>query len=364
MSLVKAVLPPGVFRICLAYTVFLNHSLPIHLGSMAVYLFFMLSGYWVYQMWHKEYAPTRSPYLCFVISRFWRLLPVYYLALLFCVAINHYLPGPEAPGMAAFRDQGWAFYIPNLMLLGYAQLPFRPIGPVWSLDIEMQFYLIAPILIYIFTKSAALSPARVALYAATLAGMVVFLIFYGNLKAQNGFLPMYLVFFLIGLQSAHSKWRPSDRVATLSLAGAGALIFAIILLPVSRSLLVEGSFTTTLSDFNTLANVALAFVLAPYAMATVRRELPKGSRASRMDRDLGNITYEVYLLHEISIMIIQHFVGKLSHYAQIPYFMAAWIAVFLLACAVYYLFDRPIDAKRKAFVKSMSRNRDPALQGA
>jgi peptidoglycan/LPS O-acetylase OafA/YrhL len=331
---------------------------------MAVYLFFMLSGYWVYQMWHKEYAPTRSPYLCFVISRFWRLLPVYYVALLFYVAINLYLPGPEAPGMAAFHDQGLAFYISNLVILGYAQLPFRPIGPVWSLDIEMQFYIIAPIVIYIFTRTAALSVARVAVYAATLAGIIVFLIFYGNLKAQNGFLPMYLVFFLIGLQSAHSKCKPSGRVATFSLASAGVLIFGIILLPVTRPLLVEGNFTTALSDFNTLANVGLAFVLAPYAMATVRRELPKGSRASQMDRDLGNITYEVYLLHEVSIMIIQHFVGRLSHYAQIPYFMAAWVAVFLVSCAVYYVFDRPIDAKRKAFVKSMARNREPALQGA
>src|ERR1700723_1000256 len=92
MRLDRLIAPPGLFRIALAYIVFVNHSVPIHLGSMAVYLFFMLSGYWVFQMWGREYAPTEAPYRNFIVSRFWRLMPVYYVALALFLLIDFLFP--------------------------------------------------------------------------------------------------------------------------------------------------------------------------------------------------------------------------------------------------------------------------------
>ncbi len=38
---------PGYFRLFLAALVFLHHSSRLHLGTFAVYIFFILSGYWI-----------------------------------------------------------------------------------------------------------------------------------------------------------------------------------------------------------------------------------------------------------------------------------------------------------------------------
>ena len=67
------VLGPGMFRLLLSLLVVLHHSLPLRLGTWAVYVFFILSGFWICRMWRQRYAETQSPYLTFLVSRWWRL---------------------------------------------------------------------------------------------------------------------------------------------------------------------------------------------------------------------------------------------------------------------------------------------------
>jgi peptidoglycan/LPS O-acetylase OafA/YrhL len=67
----------GLFRLFLASLVVLHHSFPLRLGAWAVYAFFILSGFWICQMWFRKYSQTRTPFLTFLVSRWWRLAPVY-----------------------------------------------------------------------------------------------------------------------------------------------------------------------------------------------------------------------------------------------------------------------------------------------
>jgi len=80
-------MPPGAFRLALAYAVFVSHTLPLKLGLAAVFLFFALSGFWIFQMWTERYAFTQAPYRTFIVSRFWRLIPGFYLQLVILIAI-------------------------------------------------------------------------------------------------------------------------------------------------------------------------------------------------------------------------------------------------------------------------------------
>ena len=50
--------------------------------------------------------------------------------------------------------------------------------------------------------------------------------------------------------------------------------------------------------------------MAEAVQATVAR--------ARFDRDLSNVTYEIYLLHPAALLIVAHFVGHLSKYRQMP----------------------------------------------
>ena len=84
-------MPPGAFRMALAVVVILCHISALAIGSACVYLFFMLSGYWIWRMWFKEYQPLEKPWRVFVTSRIWRLMPCYYavlVLLLLCIPLH------------------------------------------------------------------------------------------------------------------------------------------------------------------------------------------------------------------------------------------------------------------------------------
>ena len=75
----RALSGPGAFRLILASLVFVHHTSRLAIGPAAVYLFFCLSGFWIYRMWNGRYSKTVNPYLTYLISRLWRLLPTFLL---------------------------------------------------------------------------------------------------------------------------------------------------------------------------------------------------------------------------------------------------------------------------------------------
>lgn len=78
---------PGAFRLLLATIVVQHHYGSYALGTMAVLIFFMLSGYRIYQMYDRKYSQATSTYLTFIVSRVWRLLPIFYLANLLTIVV-------------------------------------------------------------------------------------------------------------------------------------------------------------------------------------------------------------------------------------------------------------------------------------
>jgi peptidoglycan/LPS O-acetylase OafA/YrhL len=342
------ILPPGAFRLCLAMAVFLNHTLPVEIGSAAVYIFFLLSGYWVFRMWQQQYRLTRRPVVTFLISRIWRLLPVYYLALAVLIGVLSIGPKPGFPWQAGLSWTALHFDISTATLLGYATLPpaLRVFLPVWSLDVELQFYLVAPLVIAVLT-APRWSGARLALYALAALGLLDFIIQYGGIRAQSGFLPMYLAFFVAGVETARTGWLPTPRLALGGAAAAALLFLVCVALPQTRPLLIMGSFSGWLSHFNPDANLVLATLMAPYAAATLRQT---GPFSPRIDRHLSNITYDVYLLHWSAATALLRFDGDVSAYQRLPLIALAWVIVPLVATAVYFGFDRPIDRLRARFV--------------
>src|ERR1700675_4798789 len=82
---------PGFFRLFLSFVVVFHHSFPLRLGAWAVYVFFILSGFWISRMWRQRYAQTHRPLLTFVVSRWWRLAPVFLIWTVLSVASCFFL---------------------------------------------------------------------------------------------------------------------------------------------------------------------------------------------------------------------------------------------------------------------------------
>jgi peptidoglycan/LPS O-acetylase OafA/YrhL len=124
-------------------------------GWSGVDLFFVLSGFLITGLLIG--AKGSSNYFrVFYARRMLRILPLYYFALLLLFAVPVVIRLPATSGFTtALRDQAWFwFYLQNFHSLGprFAGLS----GPLWSLAIEEQFYLVWPLVVFLLSRKRAL----------------------------------------------------------------------------------------------------------------------------------------------------------------------------------------------------------------
>ena len=316
---------PGAFRFLLSLLVFVDHTTRFNIGIAAVFVFFILSGYWICTMWTSRYAHAQSPYQTFVISRLWRIVPVFALASAITwvvLAVTRSMPVPS--------DLLWHQIGSGAFIFGYDLLQFRPNGPAWSLDVEVQFYLIAPLLIALLARR----PWILMLCATTSLGFL-------SLGIDRTLVP-YLAFFALGVVVAQRDWRPRPRVAVGSLIGTLAIGSAILASP-WRDLILGGSHPTAMHGFNGIACVALALALAPWAIHTTKQ----GDTA--LDGMLGDLSFILYLLHWPILGLIATGDGSVPH--RVAATGLCLLVTLLASLLVWRLYDRPINAWRSAWVR-------------
>ena len=321
---------PGAFRLFLAMLVFVHHFSRLALGTFAVMVFFVLSGFWLHRMWENKYCHTRAAYFTYMVSRIWRLAPVMALTSLMMIgmyaAFGIYTAETEAlnPIWLAFS---------SIFLLGYASLPFMPVGPAWSLDIEMRFYLVAPLI------AAALARfGKTAILAAALLATALSLRLTTTTLLAN-----YIVFFVVGMLASVADWRPSQRTAMLSgLISIGAVL--ITALSPFNELLLGGAHRGALFIYNPVYSTGLALLALPWAIATVHRP------SEPIDRMLADLSYIIYLQHAIAVQVFRLVEGPLL--ARLEVAAASFILVPIAALLIWRHFDRPINRRRAAWVNS------------
>ncbi|MEP6867893.1 MAG: acyltransferase family protein, partial [Novosphingobium sp.] len=255
---------PGVFRLWLALVVLLHHYTRIELGKMPVLVFFALSGFWIQRMWQERYALSRRPYATFLISRWWRIAPMMVLA--------------SATMLAAFAALGmWSDLaqvtsaaprqvFSTVFGLGYALLPTRLLGPGWSLDIEMQFYLAAPLLVFAVKRLPAVIALGLA-FGVQMLGLILW---------ADVVLTTFLPWFVIGMAAARHDWKPPPALANASLIATVGLLVGVWLSPWCALVLARDA--PQWAPFN----MAIALLLIPFAMATVQR---RGDRVDAVMAD-------------------------------------------------------------------------------
>ena len=151
-------LKPGLLRFILALTVIFFHiSKLIFLGHFAVLCFFMLSGYWITFMYKNKYQKFEDVFKVFYISRVWRLFPVFLLFNILVFAVSYIYNPHFFDFFLAFKtSEKLGYGLSNIFLLGFYQFKNQILVPAWSLDIEMQFYLIYPFLFFFVIKAELL----------------------------------------------------------------------------------------------------------------------------------------------------------------------------------------------------------------
>ncbi|WP_161491796.1 acyltransferase family protein [Bradyrhizobium centrolobii] len=121
-------------------------------GSLGVSLFFFISGYIIAYPFLSGRPPSLKH---FFLRRLTRLEPPYILAMLGCFAVLAVVPAPtEAPNFYFTEAPLWQSLIASLTYshsLVFGEHP-RLNPPTWSLEREVQFYILAPMILYVYGR--------------------------------------------------------------------------------------------------------------------------------------------------------------------------------------------------------------------
>lgn len=290
------------------YTPVKTSSLSFMHGHYGVNLFFVISGFVIFM----TLAKTRTA-ADFVVSRFSRLYPTYWLAVLITFAVTHALglPGKLVSAGHALANA--------LMFHGLFRVPHVD-GVYWTLEVELLFYcgmlalFVCKQLHRIFALVTGLLLLRLVYFACQqLLGIDLPFILWRLLILQ------YLPWFALGL-AVHALTQDGDRKVRMQAGCVAGL--ALLILAVSESLAI--------------AALGAAFFMLVLAAALSRLSLLR----LRALVWLGSISYPLYLLHENiswSLMLRLHALGWQTDVIAV----VALLAALALAAAVSRWAEQP-----------------------
>lgn len=351
----------GTLRLALAIGVVLSHvggsilAYAFTPGDASVQCFFVISGFLMAMIWSRQYAKAHDARL-FYTNRALRIFVPYLivLALALIVASVEYATagrGTFAAWKAAssrLTAGDWVYLIATSVgIVGQDATLFLRMSPdglqwtsdfhfssprvyqlmlvpqAWSLSLELMFYALVPLL--------------VRRHWAVIAGVMLAslgLRCWGYVNEYDGdpwsyrFFPFELALFLAGVLAYRLMERLNGRAAGRLDAAIGAAVVALVILFARYD---DRSF-----DFFSPPRLVLYGGLAlglPF--------LFRATSASRLDRAIGDLSYPVYLVHELVAQLVP--AGGLSPDARALVVVALSIAA---SAVLVRLVEAPLDAFR------------------
>jgi peptidoglycan/LPS O-acetylase OafA/YrhL len=259
----------------------------------AVDVFIILSGFVIFGL--LDGRP--STYSAFIVQRFFRLFPLYAAIILVSAATltgqlrwvadfpwrTPFIDGYAQILQAGADRLGAQLAMHLTMLQGLAPEHVLPhsqyaiLGQAWSISVEWQFYLVAPLLF----AMAARKPLLLVLVLLGLAAVR------SRYWLGEGFAVNQAALFLIGIWSyflcKHAHAMPALRAPTLAMvvASAGMLVYFIAVRPIPLLLWIA----------------MLGLVIAAQRFPTGVVARISAVLSTRTPQALGKISYSIYLTH-------------------------------------------------------------------
>lgn len=312
----------GLLRLFLALSVVLSHAGSFHGfvgvgGETAVQSFFMVSGFYMALILGTKYGPDET--LLFYKTRFIRIYGLYWpvLSLYVAAAGVVFLQNGAGP-LASIIEQGFSslsfvlMAFANVFLIGLDALNFlqfsdggiaftangvgNPNGliegtivkPAWSLGPELTFYLLAPFLLRRSSRTLLAVIAASFVFRLVASG-------YGVVADpwSYRFFPFELAHFLLGAMAYRlyeKKKAEAPNVLDKALVGA---VFAGLL---AYSFVARTGLEATYFEPANIAFLAVTFVALP--------SMFKLFRNVKWDRAIGELSYPVYLVHMLIVLVL------------------------------------------------------------
>jgi peptidoglycan/LPS O-acetylase OafA/YrhL len=279
--------------------------------EIGVPIFFVLSGFLLFRPWVKSLvtdAPSPS------VSRYaWhrvrRIMPAYMVTVLLAYLVYQFRmagPNPGHTWIGLFRNLTLTQTYTGNYLASYLH---QGLTQMWSLAVEGAFYVVLPLLAYLLLvvvcrrrwRPAPLLAALAALASITPAWLVLVHVTTSPVSGARVWLPGYLIWFLAGM-----------ALAVLQAMGVRCYAFAAIPLAAVTYFIVSTPIAgapTTSPQGLVEALVKAGFYAAIAALAVAPLALGDHGwyaklLATRPMVWLGEISYEIFLIHLVTMEIV------------------------------------------------------------
>ncbi|ORB64349.1 acyltransferase family protein [Mycolicibacterium tusciae] len=302
--------------------------------EVGVPIFFALSGFLLFRPWARAAADRAPPPSLrrYASRRIRRIVPPYLVVVLLAYALYHFRDAGPNPGHT------WKGLLEHLTLTQiyepvYFYVMHQGLTQTWSLAVEFAFYAVLPLLAGLLLRVLCKGVWRPGLLLAGLGCLAA--ITPAWLSLQHGtdwlptsagmWLPAHLLYFVGGMTLA--VLQVIGARVPLLIAGAVAVFSYLIV-----STPIAGDVTTgEAALWQTLVKVALYAAIACAAVAAL--VLGEGDGYDRLLNSaplvwLGEISYEVFLLHVIVMEIV------MASVLDWPVFTGSWAVVFAVTVAM------------------------------
>jgi peptidoglycan/LPS O-acetylase OafA/YrhL len=342
------------------------------LGGVGVDLFFVLSGFLITGIL-LDAKGGAFYFRNFYMRRVLRIFPLYYGALVVFFVILPRL-APDNPGLQqVLGEQAWYWsYLANVRMAIDGWPAFQPIGHFWSLAVEEQFYMVWPLVIFLFRRRTFLFVC-----AACVAASLFFRIAFW----WAGYHPMINVLTVNRMDAL--AWGALLAVCARMPGGMARLtrwappVAAITGAILAVAILWSGGWVPRIPFFQTfgrgLLSLFFAGILVIAITAPVRSPLGRFFN-HRILVFFGIYSYGIYVIHHplilfardagFSVRIVPTVLGSYLP-GQLLVHLAATSVCVVMALLSYHLYEEPF-LKLKRYFKygRASGQRKPAAPTA
>jgi peptidoglycan/LPS O-acetylase OafA/YrhL len=336
----------GIIRVYLAIAVVIAH-MGISMwgvdGHFAVVLFFVISGFYMGLQLNEKYDNNRD----FFIARALRLWPSYAVVVFVAWGYESWWTAPNDPVKAAY------LWFLTLTMVGYETVYwFQPgfflsdkfdwVAPrttmthMWSVSIEIIFYACAPLIARRPRLLTLVFVAAFALHWWIAANFDV----RDPLRHRTAL--SYFWLFAAGICS-YWIWRSArDRLPLANVPYLLAAAVGVLIVFTTVSAVWIGRNSPAMVD---LVIILFALSIGPLFQAT---------RNAQGDRNIGELSYAIYLVHwTLASQVFR------AHNGDWRYAVLVVVLSVILAAALYVLVDRNVDKMRARIHQRFMRRQLP-----
>lgn len=309
-------------------------------GAMGVQLFFIISALTL-TISHYNRLKEQHQIRNFFIRRFFRITPMYYLAIVYFAIIDQYIQNN-------FYGIDTGKFITTILFINpyfhkYIE-GYVPGG--WSISVEFLFYLLFP---FVCNKIKSFNSSMIFIFITIIISIIyIYTVEKGPLIYTN--LLFQLPIFSLGIAL---YWWKNDKSKTLS--SSTTLIIAIFIF----------CFCYKQIPYHFLYNIGFAFIIITLM------QKPYKLFSNKLFATIGKVSFSMYIIHFAIMSIFNHLnfnriilVTNISTSLLnfIGLYLIAVISTFLISQITYRIIEVPGQNLGKKIIKKLNQQKNNILE--